>query len=103
MNTYTTQQVIKYTLAFGCSVSVRDVEGECYMLCKSHDYQGALEAVESVGIAEILAWGKDGQLCGWAQIVKGSEGGCEVVEYSGKLMERIHSYPASTLRSLFGA
>ena len=101
MNYYTKQQVIKYTLDFGLSVSVWD--GEEWQVKKSHDYQEVMEAIESVDVAEIRVRDKDGNICGWAQIVNGLEEDCEVADYSGVFMDKLHSYPASTLLALFGA
>ena len=101
MNSLTKQQVIKHALAFGFSVSVWD--GEEWQVKKSHDYQEVMEAIESVDIAEIRIRDKDGQVCGWAQIVNGLEEDCEVADYSGVFMDKLHSYPASTLLALFGA
>jgi hypothetical protein len=101
MKDLTKQQVVKLTLSHGHSISVWD--GEEWQVKKSHDYQEVMEAIESVDVAEIRVRDKDGNICGWAQIVNGLEEDCEVADYSGVFMDKLHSYPASTLLALFGA
>jgi hypothetical protein len=84
MKDLTKQQVVRETLAQGHSISVWD--GEEWQVKKSQDYQEVMDAIESVDVAEIRVRDKDGNVCGWAQIVNGLEADEEVADYSGAHM-----------------
>ena len=87
MKDLTKQQVIKYTIAQGHSISVHD--GEEWAVRKSQNYQEIMEAVESVDIAEIRVRDKDGNVCGWAVIINGLAPDEEVADYSGAYMDAL--------------